>query len=349
MPSYASYPGPSLDNPFQIPWALAMEEHGWQVCSPVWWPGSLIRNRKRIPILLFHWPESYWRSNKLWKTQIAALRFRCMVRLAKALGYKLVWSAHNVMPHDHLSERVERLMRSWILANFDLVLGHAHNTLADLEQEFGPVTTQYLEAVHGHYEGLFCPSADTASLLRKFDLSPEKQKVLLILSGKKYKGQLQFLQAWGARKWEHLQLVVAGRVPVDFRVTLERLQGDVRHIGASGVPHNTLADLINCCDMLALPYRRITTSGAYFLALTCRKPVIAPDLPFFTLHSKPSSALLYGGDHSVSVIADALGRLDRREWAPNLQSLIDLRGQYTWARSAARVAEAFDHLAGEKP
>ena len=347
MSKYASYPGPSFDNPFQIPWALAMEDHGWHVLTPVWWPGSLFRNCGRIPIILFHWPESYWRSEQLWRSYLKAAKFLIMVRLAKLLGYKLVWSAHNVMPHEYLSESLERKMRLWILSHFDLILGHAHNTLEDLQAEFGEFHLPYAEAVLGHYEGLYNPSADRETLLKKWDLSPSKHKVLLMLSGKKYKDQANFLEAWSSGRWDHLQLILAGRVPPSLRQAIENLPGDVRHLGNNGTPHNMLSDLMLCTDMLALSYRRITTSSAYFLAVTFFKPVLAPDLPFFLRHSREGSALLYRADQGSAGIAAALRKLDSSEWQVDHQALQELRSQYTWAKSSACVADAFDRLLGK--
>lgn len=346
MPQYASFPGPCLDNPFQIPWAHAMEDHGWKVCSPSWWPGSLIRNRKRIPLLLFHWPESYWRSENLLDSQMKAFKFRCMVRLAKSLGYKMVWSAHNVMPHEYLSERLERRMRRWILGNFDLIVGHSLNTYDDLTVEFGALPSPYVEAVHGHYGSLFAPSADKASLLRKYGMNTDKQKVFLMLSGKAYKGQLPFLEAWNAASTNRLQLVLAGRTPSGFSQVVGGLAGDVLHIGSDGLSHNMLADLLSCVDIMALPYSKITTSGAYFLALTCSVPVLAPNLPFFELHSSAGTALLYGTDGGVLEIERALSRLDQEQWEPDYIALQQLKQRFTWAAAGSRIAKAFDLLVG---
>lgn len=351
MPNFASLPLFDPGNPFLLHWIYAMEEKGWHAQPLIWWPVSLFKHRKRIPVIVFHFPNSYWRSPSAAKTRLRALAFRLMVRLAKAIGYKMVWAANNAMPHDPKYPELEIAQRRWILRHFDLVAGFARNTRRDLEAAVGPFATPFVEGVHGHYEGLYPATAPVPDLIRRHGLDPAKFRLLLVLSDKPYKGQIPFLEAWVEARTEGLQLVLAGPAPGSMLRLIESLPGDVVHVSkGERIPHYVLGDLHRACDMVALPYLRITTSGAYFLALTLDRPVLAPDLPFFRMHTGEGKgvALLY--DHAAGRPAarDAISRLACEAFAADAFAMAALREQFTWGRFAESAAPAFDALLGNR-
>src|SRR5688572_22491448 len=115
MPSFASFPFLDPWSPHLILWTFALEERGWLAQPMVWWPVSLLKHRRRIPVLVFHWPNTYWRDPSERKARFRAWLFRLMVGLARRLGYKLVWVANNVLPHDAQHGELEISQRRFIL------------------------------------------------------------------------------------------------------------------------------------------------------------------------------------------------------------------------------------------
>jgi glycosyltransferase involved in cell wall biosynthesis len=242
---------------------------------------------------------------------------------------------------------LEIAMRKWILANFDLVVGIARNTRNDLESTFGPLKTPYVEGLHGHYEGLYPITESRERSVRRFGLDSGKFRILMVLSDKPYKGQIPFLEAWAQAETQGLQLVLAGAASPGMKNVVDSLPGDVIHLNVeTRIPHYALGDLHWACDMVALPYLRITTSGAYFLALTLKRPVFAPDLPFFKLHAGHSRGVAFLYDHlgGVGKICEALTTLNRDRFESDPLEFQALMEQFSWRKFAETVAPALEGL-----
>lgn len=345
MPNYASFPGPELSNPFQIPLAYALEEEGWSGRPMVWWPLSLWKHRKRIPILHFHWPESYWRASSQFRSYSRALKYVAMIWLAKLLGYKLVWSAHNVMPHFTSSEKLEKRMRLFILEQFDLVVGHAENCENDLINVFGISGKKYVLAPHGHYEGLYLPTESRDAVIRSLQTEQSTRLILLMGGRQDYKGVGDFIRVWVQRgRRSGMTLVITGELDQDLESLIVG-RNDVRRRPQRPGRYE-LANLVAAADFVALPYRRITTSGAYFMALTLQVPVIAPTLPFFKQHSTHDSALLYD-QNSTTGLEDVL-RKAAEGWEPDRKQLAELKHKYDW-RISGRILASEYRLLMEAP
>jgi len=344
---FASFPNIEIEHPFIINWANALEEHNWHLKTFIWWPISLLKYRKTIRILVFHFPNTFWRRSNLPLVLIHVLIFRLMFLFGKSLGYKFVWGAHNLLPHDPKYPKVEIAQRKWILKNFDLVIGFAKNTKEDIEINFGPLNIPYLATVLGHYEGLYKTDFDVLYLIKKYYLNPGKYRLLLIISDKNYKGHEKLLRAWSVAKTDGLQLIVAGAVPKALKGLIDKLTGDVIAVFQHGrIPHNAIAELYKVSDIVLLPYQKITTSGAFFLSVTLSCPVFAPNLPFFRDHMGDYSGLglLYESNGGETAIAEALESLSTNPIVRDEETFIRLRQEYNWRKYAHTVAASFESL-----
>src|SRR5262249_14221993 len=67
----------------------------------------LLRHRRRVRVLHFHWPERHCRR----ESPRSALGFAVRLVVARALGYRLVWTVHNAAPHEGTSAG-DRLVRA---------------------------------------------------------------------------------------------------------------------------------------------------------------------------------------------------------------------------------------------
>ena len=76
----------------------------------------LIQNRKKVTVLHFHWHQFQYinvEKRKLsWK---GLFGFTSSLALARLLGYKVVWTMHNVIPHENIYPRIDYLVQ-WVLS-----------------------------------------------------------------------------------------------------------------------------------------------------------------------------------------------------------------------------------------
>ncbi len=172
----------------------------------------------------------------------------------------------------------------------------------------------------------------------------------------RYKGQDKVIEALSLLKerLNNIVYVIVGEG--EDRPRLEGLAGDfhvedmVRFAGK--VPHQTLVDLYNLCDVFIMPSRFQLGPGAkgegfgivYLEAAACAKPSIAgKDGPPADVVQDGVTGLLVDAKSS-SEIADAIYRLladDELRKAMGKNALEEVRGKYTLAHFRRRVFDIF--------
>src|SRR5262245_16451374 len=111
----ASFPGVLKYNPYQRLLYEHLAAHGYHVVDGAELElGWLWRERRRVGVLHFHWPQSYWHHDRgrAWlrrplsyvKVGLVAARLAA----ARALRYRIVWTIHQVYPHEVADPRLER-------------------------------------------------------------------------------------------------------------------------------------------------------------------------------------------------------------------------------------------------
>ena len=108
------------------------------------------------------------------------------------------------------------------------------------------------------------------------------------------------------------QLVVAGNAldPEYSQMLRDQAADDARvRLILRQQNDQELADLLQACDCVALPYWRITGSGALLTALTMARGVVASDLSFFrsALAAEPDAGVLFRPGDAAD-LADAVKR-----------------------------------------
>lgn len=339
---YRPTPLPSDTNPFQVFLARELKKNGWELTRFKWWRIiPLIKNRGKVSIIHLHWPEAFWRSQKAIFQFMKIVQFILSVWLAKALGYKFAWSAHNVLPHNQVRNMSwEKNMRSFILRNFDLVIGHSKNCKEDLLSQFGTKGKKYVLAVHGHYEDYY-PPADKDSLREELNISKKSKVIVLFGSEHTYKGTGHFLDTWLKLKEKDIVLIISGYIMPRVKEEIKN-HSNIRVIEGF-LPDQKLSNMISLADYIALPYLSITTSGMYFLALTYQTPVIASNLSFFRQHGDDKTMLLFDWEKPQKSLIEVLDSI-KNEWKADQKLLEQLKAKYTWQVPGQNIAKAFEEV-----
>lgn len=263
----------------------------------------------------------------------------CMV--AKILGYKLIWSAHNKLPHKYRSFQLEIFLRKFIVRNFNLIIGHSSNTYTDLKSIIPfDFSKKYVLAQHGFYEDVY----KAANVITRETIRIPENRIVILLkaSSEPHHGTDAALSYIKNNKIDNtFHFLIFGKVPDYYRAELAET-GIVSFY--NGVVNETeMADLLNISDFFLLPYIAITTSGFYFLAMTFHKPVIAPRINFFVENSLPGTVLLYppaGFDKGLNAIFDDI---ILNKWQKSEADFIALEKQYNWELSSKKITEAYQN------
>lgn len=290
-------------------------------------------NRVNGLVLLFHWPSYFWNSSNRVISWIKLFRFILKVMFAKNLGYKLLWSAHNTLPHNVVFPTIEMCSRRFIMSNFHLIINHSHNASQERYDLFGIRGKREVEAIHGHYEDIYIPGG---TFTREILGIPQESKVIFLHANMRdYKGDAEFIDLFMKEAPLNIYLILMGK-----GCSCKFKNENIKCI--EGYRSNSeMADLISISDFFALPYKRITTSGAFFLAVTFKKPVIATDLPFFRQHAFPGTSLFYNSEKGsfASVIKEI-----ESGWTPDVKELNNMKIAYTWSNAAKAIKRAVNDI-----
>lgn len=281
----ALYPaGSFVDNPYYAQLSAAVERHGVRTVRP-----SLLRLLLRPPAAVHvHWPEfALWLR---WTPLILAeaARFSLLLRLARTRDIPVVWTIHNVRPHQFDGRTGHRLYAS-TARSADLVVCLSTASLERARAVWPTIAdTPAIVTPHGRYDVPAPPARrldGVASLLFFGRIRPYKgvEDLMTVFSG------------WPA----DARLTVAGK-PLDgsTEASLRRLASQDPRIDLrlGYVPDAEVAQLFGTADLVVLPFNDVLNSGSALLALSHDRPVLLPDVPQFReLREQvgPDNVLLY--------------------------------------------------------
>ena len=197
-------------------------------------------------------------------------------RLLRRIGRRaaLVWTAHDVLPHERTVRDAQRFAR--IYRTVDAVIVHSEPAAAAL-RELSGVEALVLE----HPVDDTITHADVEDARRSLGL-PLGERIFGALGFvRAYKGYGLLADAWRALGPAAPRLLVMGEVhSPDDQAIVERLADSSRVEIRTGFASDTDLQLaVTACDALVLPYEAGSDSGLLHLGRALGTPVIASDAP----------------------------------------------------------------------
>jgi glycosyltransferase involved in cell wall biosynthesis len=309
-------------------------------------PAEVLLNRLRgARILHLHWVFGFrlpGTSRIPWLRWVSLAVYKSTVQVARAVGMKIVWTAHNTLPHDQVFP-CDLTARRWLVRRCDLVIVHSRASLTELN---GIVGTLRRVAVIPHG-----PVSDAA---RPVPGDGRTGPISLLVFGRiaRYKGIDAVLAAYNeVADQTTLELTFAGECPdatlrAALSTTAEGASGRVR-LRLEHVPDAELGELFAAHDAVLLPYSHGTTSGIGILACELGAAVLAPRLPAFD--GLPCIEIGTGADgiRDCLLVADRTSRHDfeslgreARQWA-QARSNWDVVGRDTATELRGLIGDDF--------
>jgi len=234
----------------------------------------LVRNRQRVGVLHLHWPEFYYRGRAGAATVRALVGFLACVAVARALGYRIVWTIHNALPHEpHPADRMVR----WILMRVARTAVHSRAARRALP----PGGALPAVVPHGHYIGVYPDTVSRRDARARLGIAAGDRVLLFFGQVRDYKGIADLVQAFRTVSDPHVKLVVAGRPSAAADAeALRRLAADDARIQLHlrFIPDDEVQVFFRSSDFVVLPYRHVLTSGVAILALSFGRPLVVPRL-----------------------------------------------------------------------
>ena len=213
----------------------------------------------------------------------AAVRMEVFLKELSAFladGGRLVWTIHNILPHDcqHSDLEAELCRRLSELADFIHVHGQQVPDLA--APHYAIPQRKLVVGRHGSYLGVYPQGVACADARRQLGLTDDMTVLLFIGQIRTYKGLDHLVAAYRALKSRNssLRLLIAGqpvRMPPAALEALAQVDPGIR-IEARRIADEELQLFFAASDVTVLPYSSVLTSGTAYLSLSFGTPVIAP-------------------------------------------------------------------------
>lgn len=336
----ASLPNRST-NPYLRLFYSALGEYGVERHPDAWFSLRwLWGQRNAVHAVHFHWPEQLWNGVRE-PTARSLCKLLAFLSMARALGVRVIWTAHNVQPHEPTFGADTLGLR--IIGRFaDLVICHdaaARDTVRRRHRPRGRVVVM----PHGNYDGVY-PAPRPAALVRQeWGLDPRKPVVACVGHLRSYKGFDVACEA-AARLGDEAQVLIAGAPHPTFDPAplAERVAGLPNAVLVQRrLTDRDYADLVNASDLVLLPYHRVTGSGALLAAWSLGKPVVASDLGYFrSMVPEGGYAGALFRTNDAGACASAVRRILRIDPQERERAARAEAARYPWAQCVRPVADA---------
>jgi glycosyltransferase involved in cell wall biosynthesis len=346
----ASFPPVIPQNPYQRLLYEHLAAHGFVIADGARLKlGWLLGNRGRVQVLHVHWPQSLYRHDDgpealrgpLSWCRLALLKVR--LRSARALGYRIVWTVHQVVPHESARPLLDRAAARALASASDLLLAHDRATVETIRSELGDRARRVAVVPHGSFVDVY-PDGRSRSAVRA-ELGIHRDAFVFLCFGhvRAYKEVDVLLDAFRRTAAADAVLVVAGLVldPAAAAQVQAAAAADPRIVPLlEFVPDERVAELFGACDAAVLPRGDGGTSGALILALSLGLPAVAADTPVYReLVDDGAAGWLFRPRDTESLRATLERVAGDREAARRKAAAARTRAEsLRWADSAARFA-----------
>jgi len=353
----ASLPADGGINPYLELYHAALAARGVQwvggfEATPAW----IRRNGDRVDAVQFHWGlENIWRGRRAQGGRAAWLgRLRgrgaaagcrdlaAFLDAARARGIRILWTCHELEPHEPhgaLDEEGYGL----VAAHADLLVCHSRAAAAACAQRFAP-RGRIVVAPHGSFVPAYPAPRERAEVRQ--GLQVRAHETLLVCAGyvRDYKG-FDLACAAMAQLPDTTRLEIAGAAKRLDLAGFEHTVADAprTHWSNRRLSAQEYVDLLHASDLVLLPYRQSTCSGALVAALGFGNGVVAADLPVFRemLADSPPAASLFAPGDAGSLASAVRGQLQIPRQV-RARACAGLCASWSWTSLADTVCQALD-------
>lgn len=338
---------PSYPNPYQAQLAAALAPCGVGVQMLPAMPDGrwLAENRGHVQILHLHWLYGLYMAR--YKTPIRVARYLRSLAQAQELGYRVVWTAHNILPHRTELQPLHHAIRKIMMQRADAVIVHCTYGEQELRRRYRRDKPTAVIPI-GNQIGRF-PITMTAAAARASLGLHEAQFVYLFLGLlAPYKGLDDLAREFSRVAAAEDVLLVAGESLSQSvtRQVMAAAAADPRirvHLGH--VPDGEMQRYLLSANALVASYREVLTSSSGTLGLSYGLPVIAPALGCLPETVPPEAGILYDPAAEGSLGAALLAIKDRDATSMKMAAF-QAAARLNWGEIGRKTAAVYRNCLG---
>jgi beta-1,4-mannosyltransferase len=314
------------------------------------YPGNLTaewvaKHAGAYQIMHLHWPSGLYESDGLDETVKRCAGMLDALMLARSMGCKIVWTMHNLYPHDSETHDLDHLARLAITSVASAVIVHCERARSLLRRVFHREEGVFT-IPHGHFQAPYLNEIGIAEARRRLGFEDRHFVYLFFGTVRANKGVEQLLRSFRALPGHDLRLLFAARVCSDYGAEVVEgcRQSDPRIVlyESNLYGNDELQLFYNAADVAVFPFTDILTSGSAITALGFYCPVVVPAIGCLPELVDERVGVLYD-PQTPDALAGALQKAAgiRRQ---GLRSGIERKlAALNWRDIAVKTVEAYRH------
>jgi glycosyltransferase involved in cell wall biosynthesis len=309
-----------------------VERSGVTVIEGSWTGGWLLRHLHRGDLIHIHWPSFlYFDAKSRLRTAFRLARLAALMTFAKLRRATIVWTAHNLYPHEGGGDLfAHRVGRRITVAFADRVCVHGPSAGIIVARELKVRESRLRIGRHPHWIDCYPNTVTRAESRRRLAVAEDEFLHVFIGRCRPYKGLESLIEAFPSAP-KPARLLIAGQFSSPqylkaVQALAARTPGVV--LAPGSIPDEEMQVPLNAADCVVLPYRDVLTSGTALLALSFGRPVIAPDLGCMRDHVDAACGILYDADDPQG-LAQALRQIRSRRFDP--VAIREHAREFTWS------------------
>lgn len=333
---------PVYPNPYQRLLRDALKAHGVtvefleQLPTEEW----LHKRQGQIDLLHYHWLYGLYMARYRTPLQFAA--FLSSFRLARRLGYRVVWTAHNILPHRAFLRPLHIAVRRLIMDKADAVIAHCEAGRHELLRRFprrGPIHIVPI----GHYRDVYPITMSRDEAREALRLDSSRFVYLALGNIAAYKGLERFVLAFHQVAEKEDIALIAGRNRDSTLVTKlqEHSAADSRiRLQASFIPDEEMQKYLLAADVMVAPFEHILTSSSVIVGLSYGLPVIVPDLGCLPELVRSDAGIVYKANNTEA-LGLALERIKQRDLSVMKAAALSVADGLGWEEIGRQTASIY--------
>jgi glycosyltransferase involved in cell wall biosynthesis len=305
----------------------------------------LIANLRQVDYVHLHWPSFLYgaptRRTCLYRFSI----FLFFLLLCRWRRIRLVWTVHNLYPHDRcVIPQLDRLAR-WLLVRMAARFAiHGRSAAAEVQRTFPAVADRTVLIEHGHWVGRYPRTLSREAARSELSLREGDFVYLFVGLCKPYKNVHGLIRAFNALPGNDV-LVIAGKFQdpayeAAIRTAIDQSPKRIL-LHAGFIPDEKMQVYLGAANVVVAPYLEVLTSGTAMLALSFGRPVIAPRIGFLKDVVVDGCGVLYDPTAPDGLI-NAMVAVQTKSF--NEESILTIAKTHSWEASARAFLEGLKLL-----
>ena len=301
--------------------------------------------RPNHDVLHLNWLHPFYRADHLESTVARFARFTDNLSFARSLGYRVVWTMHNLYPHERPFPDIDRLGRAVVSGAADHLIVHC-NYAAELAQSQFHRAERLHVIPHGHFIDVFPNEISRFDARAQLEIPQGAFVYLFFGNARTYKGIEFLIQAFcRVTDRDAILALMMRESTIDPEYaeglrSLSRRDSRVQVFSSPFFENDKFQTYANAADVAVFPFVEILTSGSAITALSFGKPVILPKLGCLPELIDESMGILYD-PQDVDGLELALKAIRGRDLRAASQAALERARSLDWQEIALRLATVY--------